>query len=70
LTQKVITEGIITFSHCESFQACLSLVSLLRCCPESNCTYCSTIISKGLPGMSSPYHNTFDNSNITFSYAI
>jgi len=26
LTRKVIIEGIITFSHCESFQACLSLV--------------------------------------------
>jgi len=26
LTRKAVTEGIITFSHCESFQACLSLV--------------------------------------------
>ena len=26
---------------------------------------CSTIISKRLPGMLSPYHNIFDNCNIT-----
>jgi GTP cyclohydrolase I len=31
---------------------------------------CSIIISKGLPEMLSPYHNTFDNCNISVSYAI
>lgn len=38
--------------------------------PNATVLNSSTIISKGLPGMLSPYHNTFDKCNITVSYAI
>jgi hypothetical protein len=65
LSQKVLSLSVTVkasrlVSHWSHYDAARKATVLIV--PQS--------FQKGLPGMLSPYHNTFDNFNITFSYAI